>query len=162
MRLWSVHPKYLDARGLVALWREGLLAQAVLRGLTKGYLHHPQLQRFRAQPSSLGAIADYLRSVHAEAVRRGYVFAGQSISPARSSGVMPVTRGQVLHEWNHLMSKLAIRSPEQHGRLTRVIRPQSHPSFRIVPGDIEAWEKGPGTAARQRSRTMSRILASPC
>lgn len=48
MRLWSVHPKYLDVRGLVALWREGLLAQAVLRGRTKGYLHHPQLERFRA------------------------------------------------------------------------------------------------------------------
>ncbi|HEU5178767.1 MAG TPA: pyrimidine dimer DNA glycosylase/endonuclease V, partial [Burkholderiales bacterium] len=32
MRLWSLHPKYLDARGLVALWREALLAQAVLRG----------------------------------------------------------------------------------------------------------------------------------
>jgi len=25
MRLWTLHPKYLDARGLVALWREGLL-----------------------------------------------------------------------------------------------------------------------------------------
>jgi hypothetical protein len=72
MRLWSVHPKYLDSRGLVALWREALLAQAVLRGRTNGYVHHPQLQRFRAQPSPLGAIADYLRGVHLEAVRRGY------------------------------------------------------------------------------------------
>ena len=71
MRLWSVHPKYLDTRGLVAQWREGLLAQAVLRGRTNGYRHHPQLQRFRAQPSPLGAIADYLRGVHAEAVNRG-------------------------------------------------------------------------------------------
>ena len=111
MRLWSVHPKYLDARGLVALWREGLLAQAVLLGLTKGYLHHPQLHRFRTHPSPLGAIAGYLRNVHAEAVRRGYTFAGQRINPARSSGVMPVTRGQMSHEWDHLMSKLAIRSP---------------------------------------------------
>jgi hypothetical protein len=32
-RIWSLHPKYLDARGLVALWREGLLAQAVLTKL---------------------------------------------------------------------------------------------------------------------------------
>jgi hypothetical protein len=45
MRLWSVHPKYLDARGLVALWREGLLAQAVLRGRTSGYVRHPQLRK---------------------------------------------------------------------------------------------------------------------
>ena len=43
MRLWSIHPRYLDSMGLVALWREALLAQAVLRGETKGYKFHPQL-----------------------------------------------------------------------------------------------------------------------
>lgn len=43
MRLWSLHPQYLDAKGLVALWREGLLAQAVLAGQTRGYKRHPQL-----------------------------------------------------------------------------------------------------------------------
>lgn len=32
MRLWSLHPSYLDAVGLVALWREGLLARKVLQG----------------------------------------------------------------------------------------------------------------------------------
>lgn len=37
MRLWSIHPRYLDTKGLVALWRETLLlAQAVLFGNTKG------------------------------------------------------------------------------------------------------------------------------
>jgi len=142
MRLWSVHPKYLDARGLVALWREGLLAQAVLRGRTNGYLHHPQLQRFRAQPSPLGAIADYLRCVHAEAVNRGYSFAARKVSPARGSGPIAVTRGQVEHEWLHLMTKLAMRNPETHVRLECVKRPQSHPIFRIVPGGVESWEKG--------------------
>ena len=142
MRLWSVHPKYLDARGLVALWREGLLAQAVLRGRTNGYLHHPQLQRFRAQPSPLGAIADYLRCVHTEAVNRGYAFAARRVSRARGSGPIAVTRGQVRHEWLHLMTKLAIRDPELHVRLESVKRPQSHPIFRIVPGDVEVWEKG--------------------
>jgi len=49
MRLWSLHPAYLDARGLGALWREGLLAQAVLRGKTRGYRSHPQLERWRAR-----------------------------------------------------------------------------------------------------------------
>src|SRR5690606_6579557 len=117
MRLWSVHPQYLDTRGLVALWREGLLAQAVLRGRTNGYRHHPQLQRFRAQPSPLGAIADYLRGVHAEATNRGYAFAVQKISPARASSVIAVTRGQLMHEWSHLMAKLAIREPVLRGRL---------------------------------------------
>ena len=147
MRLWSVHPKYLDARGLVALWREALLAQAVLRGRTTGYLHHPQLQRVRSQPSPVGAIADYLRGVHAEANRRGYEFAARKISRARSSGVIPVTRGQLMYEWSHLMAKLAIRDPVLHGRLAPIRRPQSHPSFRIVPGDVETWEKRPGRAS---------------
>ena len=46
MRLWSLHPKYLDSKGLVAVWREGLLALEVLKGNTKGYRSHPQLTRF--------------------------------------------------------------------------------------------------------------------
>ena len=141
MRLWSVHPKYLDARGLVALWRESLLAQAVLRGRTKGYRHHPQLNRFRAQPSPIGAIADYLRSVHAEAEHRGYAFAAHKISTAKSPGAIAVTRGQMMLEWSHLMAKLARRDPELRGRLTHIRRPRAHPSFRIVSGDVETWER---------------------
>jgi hypothetical protein len=43
MRLWSLHPQYLDPAGLVAVWREGLLARAVFAGQTTGYKHHPQL-----------------------------------------------------------------------------------------------------------------------
>jgi len=149
MRLWSVHPKYLDARGLVALWREALLAQAVLRGRTKGYRHHPQVQRFRAQPSPLGAIADYLRSVRLEAVGRGYAFAPRKISPARGSGVIAVTRGQLMHEWSHLMMKLELRDPERRDQLAGVSRPRPHPSFRIVSGEVETWEKRPGVAVQQ-------------
>jgi hypothetical protein len=147
--LWSIHPKYLDARGLVALWREALLAQAVLRGRTNGYTHHPQLQRFRAQRSPLGAIADYLRAVHAESIRRGYAFTARKIGPAGSGAVITVTRGQVTHEWNHLMAKLARRDPARRKHLTSVSRPQSHPSFRVVPGDVETWEK-PRRPARRR------------
>jgi Pyrimidine dimer DNA glycosylase len=48
MRIWSLHPQYLDRQGLTAAWREGLLAQKVLTGTTKGYRNHPQLRRFRA------------------------------------------------------------------------------------------------------------------
>ena len=148
MRLWSVHPKYLDPRGLVALWREALLAQAVLAGRTKGYLHHPQLRRFRAHGSPRGAIAEYLRGVHAEATSRGYAFAARKIARARSSTDIVVTRGQLMHEWHHLLAKLAIRDPELRDRLTTVERPRPHPLFRIVSGDVEAWEKGPRGAAR--------------
>ncbi|HRQ64543.1 MAG TPA: pyrimidine dimer DNA glycosylase/endonuclease V [Xanthomonadaceae bacterium] len=156
MRLWSVHPKYLDSRGLVALWREALLAQAVLRGRTRGYLHHPQLQRFRAQASPIGAIGGYLRAVLAEADRRGYAFAGQKITRRHGTGVIPVTRGQMKFEWSHLMSKLAIRDPEQHHRLASVSRPQPHPSFRVVSGDVEPWEKQPAMPARKEKAAASR------
>ena len=143
MRLWSVHPKYLDARGLVALWREALLAQAVLSGRTNGYTHHPQLHRFRAQVSPRGAIAEYLRGVHADAARRGYAFAARKIGRTRGFGEIAVTRGQLMHEWDHLLAKLAIRDPAWRDRLEVVKRPQPHPSFRVVAGDVESWEKGP-------------------
>ena len=143
MRLWSVHPKYLDARGLVALWREGLLAQAVLRGQTRGYRHHPQLLRFRVQPSPVGAIAAYLRVVHAEAARRGYSFAADKLSTARVAGTITVTRGQLTHEWEHLLAKLAVRDPASFQRLATMTRPSPHPLFRIILGTVEAWEKGP-------------------
>lgn len=151
MRLWSLHPKYLDARGLVALWREALLAQAVLRGRTAGYRHHPQLERFRAQPSPLGAIADYLRGIHAEAHRRGYRFGGRRISSARGAGTVAVTRGQVEHEWRHLMTKLMTRDPGLRDRLSQVRRPGTHPLFRVAAGGPESWERG-ARPARSRDR----------
>ena len=137
MRLWSLHPKYLDARGLVALWREALLAQAVLRGETKGYRHHPQLTRFR----DVGAIAEYLRSVHAESLGRGYAFSSAKISRARCHFAIPVCRGQVDYEWQHLMRKLRVRDPARARQLREVRRPLTHPLFRVVAGPIEAWEK---------------------
>lgn len=141
MRLWSLHPKYLDARGLVALWREGLLAQKVLRGQTDGYRHHPQLIRFRDQSSDVGAIAEYLRAVHDESLARGYRFEGRKIGRAQSRRLIRVTRGQVDYEWEHLMKKLTRRDPARRTSLRRVRRPDLHPLFRIVPGSLETWEK---------------------
>ncbi|MFP3165813.1 MAG: pyrimidine dimer DNA glycosylase/endonuclease V, partial [Nitrososphaeria archaeon] len=34
MRLWSLHPSFLDKQGILGVWREGLLAQKVLIGKT--------------------------------------------------------------------------------------------------------------------------------
>jgi hypothetical protein len=148
MRLWSLHPKYLDPRGLVALWREALLAQAVLRGETRGYIHHPQLARFRAAASPIKSIAAYLRSVHTEAVRRGYRFDGKKI--ARGGRVRPiaVTRGQLDYERKHLKAKLRRRAPGWLAGLGAPSQPAPHPLFRVVPGGVAAWEAG---AARRRS-----------
>lgn len=74
MRIWSLHPSLLDRRALVACWRETLLAQKVLRGLTRGYTNHPQLIRFRAHPQPLEAVAAYLSGLADEADARGYSF----------------------------------------------------------------------------------------
>ena len=141
MRLWSLHPKYLDRQGLLALWREGLLAQTVLRGRAKGYRRHPQLSRFHAHRAPAGAIADYLRGVYAESVARGYQFEHGKIRRPRSRGRMTVTRGQVAFEWRHLMAKLRRRDPALHAKLAPIKHPRPHPFFRIVPGPIEPWEK---------------------
>ena len=142
MRIWSLHPKYLDARGLVALWREALLAQAVLRGKTKGYRHHPQLLRFRAHASPVGCVGEYLRAVHAEAATRGYHFAAERVTPARVRGRLTVTRGQLEFEWRHLLEKLSVRDPKRLAELSRIKRPSPHPLFRVVRGRVAPWEKG--------------------
>ena len=151
MRIWSLHPEYLDARGLVALWREALLAQAVLRGATRGYRHHPQLARFRHRPSPAGAIAQYLRHVHAEATARSYRFDHDLIGPAGAAGRIPVTRGQLEHEWEHLKAKLRRRDPALAARREAVAFPAPHPLFRVVRGTVEAWE-GPGVGSSRGRR----------
>jgi hypothetical protein len=142
VRIWSLHPKYLDARGLVALWREALLAQAVLKGKTKGYLHHPQLLRFRAHASPVGSIGEYLRLVHEEAATRGYRFAADKITRARAREHLTVTRGQLEFEWRHLLEKLRVRDPHRLTRLAKVKNPRPHPLFRVVRGSVAKWEKG--------------------
>lgn len=150
MRLWSLHPKYLDARGLVALWREALLARAVLRGETRGYRSHPQLERFRNHPSPLAAINAYLVGVHAEALQRGYAFDAGKIELTRTRETMAVTAGQLGHEWVHLLNKLAVRSPELYERWCGEAAPQCHALFRPQPGEIEPWERAVPAAPVRR------------
>ena len=147
MRLWSLHPEYLDQKGLVALWREGLLAQAVLMGKTKGYTKHPQLQRFREQPDPVAAIAAYLEMVWWEAMERGYNFDSSRIAEVevtRNDTFIPVTSGQMEFEKIHLLAKLQSRDPAAYKLLFNKgvegkIRP--HPLFQIVKGVIESWER---------------------
>lgn len=96
MRLRTVHPRYLDTKGLLAVWREGLLAQKVLRGETGGYKNHPQLIRFKLSADPPAAIAQYLRAIYAEAVNRGYSFNAEKIHPAAFARALTCPRGQLL------------------------------------------------------------------
>jgi hypothetical protein len=143
MRLWSLHPKHLDRQGLIALWREALLAQAVLQGRTRGYRAHPQLTRFRKAPAPRGLIAAYLHAVWAEARRRGYRFDRSRIAARPGRARMVVARGQLDWEWQHLGRKLRIRSPGLYVKWRRSTgRPLAHPLFRVVRGDRADWERG--------------------
>ena len=141
MRVWSLHPKYLDAKGLVALWRETLLAQKVLQGKTKGYRNHPQLERFKRQIDPVAAVATYLVDVAEEATRRGYNFNSSKIDPKRLYGRIQVTRGQLVYELNHLRDKLVKRDPGKLNQIKDVIYPEPHPFFTMTDGDVESWEK---------------------
>lgn len=140
MRLWSLHPRYLDPQGLVALWREGLLCQAVLFGETRGYRHHPQLERFRAASRPEVAIGTYLSYVLREAQARGYAFDGQKIRTLDHRSRLLVTSGQLELEATHLESKLRLRSPSWLEELDKP--PAAHPMFRVRKGGIASWERG--------------------
>lgn len=141
MRLWSLHPRYLDPQGLVALWREGLLAQKVLLGATKGYRFHPQLQRFRDASDPVAAVSAYLRGVAAEASERGYRFDESKLASAATLPRLPVTSGQLAYEWRHLQGKLERRNPVVHAQNLKTELPEPHPLFVVVPGTVEAWER---------------------
>ena len=136
MRLWTLHPKYLDAKGLVALWREALLAQKVLRGKTKGYRRHPQLIRFQAHAKPVAALAAFLKAVHAEATRRGYAFDGSKIARYSETILLEETDGQLLYEWTHLRRKLKHRAPKVLASHKDVSTPEPHPIFRLVRGEV--------------------------
>lgn len=141
MRLWSLHPRYLDPQGLVALWREALLARAVLRGQTRGYRHHPQLLRFQAHATPRAAICAYLGAVRSEAARRGYAFDARKAGPQRATHSIAVTSGQLEYEWDHLLRKLSARNPAVYRQWRSVVRPDAHPLMRPCRGAVEPWEK---------------------
>lgn len=140
MRLWTLHPRYLDRQGLIALWREGLLARAVLRGETRGYRHHPQLARFRVHPMPVSALNAYLAVVHAEATVRGYAFDRHKFGPRRAVPPIAVNDGQLAFEWQHLLHKLSVRSPELYRRWRGIENPECHPLFELRQGPVEEWE----------------------
>jgi len=141
MRLWSLHPKYLDSVGLVALWREALLAQKVLEGKTKGYRNHPQLIRFKNTRDQLLYIGTYLYHIHLEAKRRGYEFDASKIKKFSSEiERIPVKRGQVEYEFAHLLRKLEKRNRERYEELKEHSEIEVNPVFCVIEGGIEDWE----------------------
>ena len=140
MRIWSLHPKYLDAKGMVALWRETLLAKHVLEGKTKGYTNHPQLNRFKAFSQPLNAVNYYLSEVHKEALRRNYNFDSSKFGSFTSCEI-PVTEGQMHYEFEHLKNKLSVRDPKKLDEIEKLKTLEPHPLFKVVSGEVEDWER---------------------
>jgi hypothetical protein len=140
MRIWSLHPKYLDTKGLVALWREALLAKKVLEGKTQGYRNHPQLNRFKQTENPGEAINHYLSEIYSEAVKRNYHFNIQKINWDFEENKLTVTTGQVDYEVRHLLAKLKVRDIKRYKELSSKSAFDIHPMFRLVKGDIEKWE----------------------
>lgn len=142
MRLWTVHPKYLDQKGLVAVWREALLAQKVLKNETKGYRNHSQLIRFKETKDPLKFISKYLLIIHEESIIRKYRFDKSKIV-SNGNDLEPILEnsGQLEYEWFHLKRKLEIRDPERFKKLKDIQVPDHHPLFKIQEGGVQAWEK---------------------
>ena len=140
MRIWSIHPKYLDAKGLVALWRETLLAQNVLAGNTKGYRNHPQLTRFKGKANPLSAIGSYLRGVHNESIVRNYKFDQSKILTPKGRQTLPVNDKQIEYEQEHLLRKLKYRNPPLYKKWKSISNFDVHPMFKKIKGPIEEWE----------------------
>ena len=140
MRLWSINPEYLDAKGLVALWREGLLALSVLKGTTQGYKSHPQLHRFLHETLPVMSMKNYLWFVYLEAAERGYSFDREKLGTLEKCPLMKVTHGQLEFELSHLAKKLAARNRDACAKIRKVRRPKAHPLFTVVAGNVERWE----------------------
>jgi hypothetical protein len=140
MRIWSVHPQYLDSKGLVALWREAILAKHVLEGKTKGYKNHPQLKRFKRANNPVDSIDQYLAGIYEEAKSRGYHFNRDKINWNHQTSRMTLTDGQLKFEKDHLLAKLRLRDQSKYNDLLLQKEIQPHPLFEIVSGEIEEWE----------------------
>lgn len=153
MRLWSVHPVYLDAKGLTACWREGLLARKVLLGETRGYRNHPQLSRFKTASDPLAAIDRFLAAVLAEAQSRGYHYDASKINLNADPVTVQVTRGQIEYEVEHLKKKLAGRDRSAYERLLTVEDIALNPLFTLAEGEIESWETSFNSTRHNSSRS---------
>lgn len=150
MRIWSLHSKYLDSKGLVALWRETLLAKNVLEGKTKGYKNHPQLIRFKLAEKPLQAIHQYLYGVFQESLIRGYHFNEDKFDMHFKTQNLVVTQGQIKYEMQHLGKKLKERDRVKYNDLIDLKSIEPHPLFNIVEGPIEEWEMVERMPAQQK------------
>ena len=149
MRIWSIHPKYLDGKRLVAQWREALLCRAVLEGQTKGYVNHPQFLRIKKHSQPHYLINVFLYEIWKEGKRRGYDFDKSKLMEnliGKYGGpleLMDVNDGQLEYEFKHLQNKL-VEFHEKYMENVQAFNDEGispNPCFSIVFGDVMEFEK---------------------
>lgn len=170
MRLYNIHPKYLDQKGLCGLWAESLLAQSVLlkgefsehpqtphtRLRRTPYWNHPALNRFKGD-KAIYLIGNYLHGVAEEGIKRGYKFDINKIEIhiPYVHQLLTVTKGQLVFEISHLLKKLKQRDRKKYIEISKEIewreganylyynesKIQAHSLFKIIEGGKEQWER---------------------
>jgi len=144
MRIWTIHPQYLDPKGLGGAWREALGAQKSLyylsKGIKIGYSNHSQLIRFKQHQNPMQMLCNYMHTLVDEAERRGYSYNRSLIQLPQDSQILAETNGQLEYEWQWLAKKLKMRDPQRYVAL-KAIKPSCNPVFKIVAGPIQPWEK---------------------
>lgn len=154
MRLWSIHPEYLDRMGFLGLWREALHAQKVLMGQTRGYVNHPQLDRFKRSGQPVPYIVEYLKWIYRESLYRDYKFNAKLITQA-DNVIKPITvsLGQLNYEYDLLLLKVKARDEQWYASEMDILRPDEivpHPLFVVDYNNQkpEPWEKIKSLASR--------------
>lgn len=140
MRLRSIHPKYLDTKWLLAVWREWLLAKHVLEWKTKWYKNHPQLIRFKIYENSIGWINNYLSHILLESKNRWYKFDWSKVKFNKDQRIINVTKWQIAFEFKHLLKKLKSRTPIKYKEIKDIKEIETHPTFKIIEWNIEKRE----------------------
>lgn len=154
MRLWSLHPQYLDRKGLGGVWLEGFVGLKALSKERLGYSNHPQLERFKTHINPVGALAEYLEHIASEAIsKRGYNYNLGLLDPYLQhyelgyDKTIPVTQGQVHYEIEWLLDKLQNRGATLEAEMLLKdyhmigYQVKLHPMFHMVSGNVESWER---------------------
>lgn len=150
MRLWSLHPSYLDKQALQVCWADALQAleyykqeRAYMKGITNDLspYFYPCLDRFRMTGSPIAHITNYLHGLCDESERRNTPF-GRAKLPEFTPGLrLKVTDGQIAREEKLLLLQLNRRKQTQLWMDLFVAEyVQPHPLFEIVSGPVEPWE----------------------
>lgn len=132
MRLLSIHPKYLDKHALIALWREGLLAQKALSDGASVGKDSVHLVNFKNKANPVRAIGSYLSFVAAEGAKQGCRLNHERIlHPNFDNGFMEADAEQMVVEFEQLKARLKMRDKPKFKTLKDMRKIEANPVFNL-------------------------------